>query len=474
MLLKFLELGQPLVNAISLPILTTGAMNRTFAQSFAGATLDPNAKFAVHEAMYSGIRLMNSPAGKKFLDMGEERHLFKSIVSEATELMSHTKSLQPGIMSGVEDALERVNTSILTRGAEISEELVRKSSFMTGIHIAKKAYPGISDTGAMIFARNFMDEAVGNYFAPQRPAVFHGTFGTAIGLFQTYMLTMAQQIYRGVETKSWAKLGKQMLMQSSIFGYASLPGFAQISEQVALNFSDNNVDLETGTFRALPNEMANILLYGLPSSLGPGIVTRGDIQPRVPNPFQGLDSIAAINFAKQGYQAMDRLASAAAGADMHAGTAMLEAISLQSLSRPLARAAEMVNGYSITRSGDKVFGPSEMYTPQSIIARTFSTRPLEEIKLRDMMHLNTVYEGADQDRREGVTAELKSRARNGTLDDKIVEDLAERYMRTGSATGWRSAVNKATAQSNMTGREVIMNKLSNDSPLGYMINNDLD
>lgn len=472
-LLKFMELGQPLVNAISLPILTTGAMNRKMASAFAGADLDPTAKFSVARELYDGVRALNNVNYQHHLKWGEEKGLFDSIISEANDVMAHAKSLKPGAMTLLEDGLERVNKTIMVKPAEYSEEMVRKVSFLTGVNIAKRAYPGISDTGARIFASNFMDEAIGNYFAPQRPALFHGTFGTAIGLFQTYMLTLAQQLYRGIEHKDWIKLGKQMLTQSSIFGFASLPGFAQISEGIAINFSDQNIDLQTGTFRAVPDMAANILLYGMPSTFGAGIMTRGDIQPRLPNPLTGIDSIAAVNFAGQSYQAMERVAKAAFTGDEHVGRAMLEAISLQSMSRPMARLAEVANGYSITKSGDKVYGPSEMYTAQSLISRVFSTRPLEEIKLREMMHLNTVYGAEDSQRRKKVIAELKSRAREGNLNQDAYEALMERYMRTGTSTGWRSVVNAAVAQSNKTGREVILEKMRNDSPLGMMVN-DLD
>jgi hypothetical protein len=144
-----------------------------------------------------------------------------------------------------------------------------------------------------------MDEAIGNYTAAQRPAMFQGTFGVAMGLFQTYMLTMAQAMYRQVQHKDWASLGKMLLSQGTIFGASSLPGFHIVSEQIAKSFSDNNFDLETGTFRAIGDPVASMILYGLPSSIGPGVTTRGDIQPRIPNPFQCL---AVVNLTGQAYQ----------------------------------------------------------------------------------------------------------------------------------------------------------------------------
>jgi hypothetical protein len=369
--------------------------------------------------------------------------------------------------------LESKFMKMMSKPADMSEEMVRRSSFFTGVGIAKKAYPGISDTAILVFARNFMDEAVGNYTAAQRPAMFQGTFGVAAGLFQTYMLTMAQQIYRQVEHRDWKSLGKMMFAQAGIFGASSLPGFHPISEGIANHFSDNNIDLETGTFRALPDEAANILLYGLPSSFGPGIVTRGDIQPRVPNPFQGVDSIAAVNIAKQAYNAVERVASAAFTANESSGRAMLEAISLQSISRPLARMSELVSGVAITGSGDVVASGSEIYNVQGIMSRVLATRPLAEIKARQAQHLNSLYGGFDSDKRKSVTRKLKSAIRSGNLDSEALDELAYEYLRTGTPTGWRAAQAEAIAQAGRDGSATVLQKLKPGSPLATLIE-DLD
>jgi len=479
MLLKVGEVGQAFVNMVSLPILTSGAINRKMQAQFTGAALDPNAKFSVHAAMYDGIRMMNHPTlGPQFSAYAHDANLFVPVISEANDLLHMAKSLEPGIMGRLEDGLQSSLVNILSKPSDYSETLVRKMAYFTGVGMAKKAYPGISDRGAVIFARNFMDEAVGNYSAHQRPAMFQGTFGTALGLFQTYMLTMAQQIYRGLENRNWAALGKQLLTQQTIFGASSLPGFHIVSEGIGNHFSDNNVDLQTGTFRALSDPLANVLLYGLPSSFGPGIVTRGDIQPRLPNPFQGLDSIAAVNFAKQGFAASERIATAIGTANASTGRAVLEAISLQSLSRPMARLSELATGSSITSRGEVVADNLNPNTVDNLfslstVSRIMSTRPLQEIKAREALHLNSVYGAADAQKRKNVAFALKQNIRGDTLSDETLEKLSEQYLRTGTVTGWKSAVNQAIAQSKVPATSNVMDKFKKGSPLNLMIE-DLD
>jgi hypothetical protein len=474
LMLRVGELAQPLVNALSLPILTSAAMNRKLASSFMGTAIDPEAKFALARTMHNGVRLMNHPTESvKWSKLAEERGLFNIELRNVTELLEHQRSLDPGLMTLAEKGIESKLVSLLSKPADWSESFVRRTSFFTAVDMAKRAYPGISDTGVMIFARNFMDEAIGNYTAAQRPAFFQGTFGVALGLFQTYMLTMAQAMYRQVEHKDWASLGKMLLTQGTIFGAASLPGFQIVSEQIGKSFSDNNVDLETGLIRSMPDKMADIVLYGLPSSFGPGITTRGEIQPRIPNPF-AVDQLVLVNMTGQAYTAMERVASAAWNADESAGRAILEAISLQSISRPIARISELAVGRSITSRGDIVsddIQPSNLdnFFSLSTLSRVMSTRPLEEIKAREALHMNTVYGAADRDKRRAVTARLKSHIRNGNLDSEVLDNLAERYMRTGSSVGWRAAVSDAIKQAGQSGDATTMKKLGKDNILNVMI-----
>ena len=469
-MLKFMELAQPYVNAISLPILTAGAMGRKMERSFMGAALDPKAKFGVAATMYNGIRFGGSVEGKALNKLAEEAGLFKSIVSEANEVMSQARSLDKGMITAVEKGLEKVNASILVAPANYSESLVRKLAFQTGAYMAKESYPGISKAGIMTFARDFMDQAIGNYASAQRPVMFQGTLGVAIGLFQTYMLTTAQDIYRLVENRNFKQLGKMMLAQGTIFGARSLPGFSYVSETIGEHFSDQNIDLTTGLYRALPHELADLIIYGLPSNLGPAITTRGEIQPRVPNILgEGINAIPAFNLLKQAYQAGDRVASAAFTANASTGRAMLEALSLQSISRPIARMSEMLSGNAITGAGNLVSGPDDVWTWRSAGARAMATRPLEEVKAREAIHLNSFYGSIDREKRQETVKTLRTHIRDNNLNPEIVEKLGNDYMRTGSPSGWRSAVNTAIAQTQTTSGNTVRNYLKPNSPFFKMI-----
>jgi hypothetical protein len=485
-LLKVMELGQPLVNMLSLPILTSASVQRQFTPEFMGASLKPGFQLSTTRAMYDGIRYLSHPDYAKYKDIAEDLGVLKPVVSEVSELLQMTRSFNPGAMQKVENILNynsktTKNASLdekllgtfvemTSKGSMWSEQAVREFSFATGVSLAKRAYPGLGDSGVMTFARNFVDTAVGNYNPAQRPTVFQGTIGTAMGLFQTYMVTLMQQIYRKAELRDYKGLAKMTLTQSTIFGVKSLPGFNQVSEQIGEHFSDANIDLTTGMYRAVPEGLADLTLYGLPSNLGPAVYTRGDIQPRIPNIIGGVQNLAAVNILGQAVDAAGNLGKAALQMGDEGGAkAFAEALSVQSISRPLARLSEFTTGHSVTKKGNEIAGPEEIYSAQGILARVFATRGLREAKAREAQYLNSMYDTLDREQRSEAMSVLKNHIRSNTLSPEIIETVSEKYMRTGSPKGWRSAVNTALHDTDSPGVSAVRNHLHPGSPFNMMI-----
>jgi hypothetical protein len=362
----------------------------------------------------------------------------------------------------------------MSKPADYSETLSRKVMMNTGAQLAKRLYPELDDNGVTIFARDFMDKAIGNYSAAQRPVMFQGTVGMALGLFQTYMLTLAQGVYRNIETKDWKTLAKAAMAQSTIFGTSSMPGFGQVSEMIGEHFSEDHFDLTTGTYRAA-GDAADWILYGLPSNLTQSsIFTRGDVDPRFPNVLAGVDNVVAVNMAMQSADMVGNIARAVGEGD-GAGQAMLQALSLQTLSRPLGRAAEVGmaltgEGGSINRAGNTVQNSAEVLTFNGIAARTFAMRPFEEAKLREAQYMNRFYEAADKERRASTVNKLKAAIRSGKNTPEKVSEIAEEYMRNGGTpNGWRSAYRTAMARTNVSGEDTFLEDLDSNNPLTHMI-----
>ncbi len=470
--LRFGELAHPLVNLVSMPILMALANSSKMPSHFMGVAKG-TADVPLTQIMYEGVRGMHSPRlsalNKKWEDLG----YFKPLVSEASEALRASRSFEKGAIATIERALDSSFVNTLSKPADYSEALSRKFVMNAGASLAKRLYPELDDNGVTIFARDFMDKALGNYSASQRPVLFQGTAGVAMGLFQTYMLTLAQNTYRAVELKDWKSLAKAMLAQQTVFGSSSMPGFDAVSKTIAENFSDDNFDLTTGTYRALGDPLADWVLYGLPSNLsGAALHTRGDIDPRVPNLLGGVDNLVSANFAVQTFGMMKNFAKAVSVENEDVGQAMLQALSLQTMSRPLARVSELGSGYSMTQQGNTVQIPDEVRTVNGVMARVLGTRPMAEAKLREAMHLNAYYGSVDRDNRNAVVNDLRTSIRNGTVTSEKVAEIAEKYMRNGGTPrGWKAAYNNALAKTNMSGEDAFLSKVQEDSPFNFMIGN---
>lgn len=469
--LRIGELAQPIVNILSLPVLTGLATASKMPAEFMGVARG-TANVGGVQIMYEGARAANSPIWRALDAKWAKEGYYSPLVSEASNVMRLSRSFEKGAISKIENALDSNMVNIMSKPADWSESFVRRQTMFTGAVLAKRLYPELSDEGITIFARDFMDKAVGNFHASQRPVFFQGTLGVALGLFQTYMLTLGQSVYRQLEMKNYKALGKAALTQSGIFGVSSMPGFQQVSQMIGDNFSDDNVDLTTGAYRALGSKTADFLLYGLPSNLGPSFHTRGDVSIRPPNVLAGAQNTVAVSFASQTLDMFGQLQKAVGSDAPDMARAIGQALSMQSMSRPLARTAELATGYSVTQKGNTVQTPEEVWTATGIFSRVLGTRPLEESKLREAMHLNTFYGSKDREARQEITKKLKTAIRGGELSTEQIEKFSSDYLRKGGTpTGWRAAMNEAAARSNANGEVALLEKLKPNNPLNFMINN---
>lgn len=463
MALKFMELAQPLVNMMSAPILATSVISRSIkaAQIENGGDLLRVSSMAT---MMNGVRRAHSalPENQKFLKMFEQDGLFSSIVSEADEVIKMSRFGTGSFVGGLEKALDSKFVQVMSKPSELAESQLRRYTLMTGVELGRRIYgPAASDRQIAIYARDFLKQSLGNYSTSQRPMMFQGSFGAAMGLFQTYMLTYAQSMYRHLDLKDYKGLGKTMLAQGGIFGAGSLPGFHPVSQAIGEHFSDEHWDLVSGTYRALPSGLADVLIYGMPSNIAPDVHTRGDVSPRVPN---SISTMVAPSMVAQSFDTLVNVAKSMGKYDVGAGQAFMEALSTQSVSRPIARLSELATGRSITGQGSQVAGPEEVWSAQGIMARVFSTRTLQETKVREATHLNSYYGALDSDARKVVLTRMRTAIRAGNLDNTLMDDLAYDYLRVGSPQGFRMSVNQALMESQNEGLVDLSQRLK-QSPL---------
>lgn len=487
MALRFMETAHSLVNMISQPILTTSAIRGGNRSSFMGRQLlqQKTSIWETNATMMQGVAAMNNPAYHSIMKKAEGAGVLDPIVSEASAVIKAANINETGMLAAAERGMEKLERFMPVgknqRGIGVAfsdgaEVLSRRAAFATGIVDGMKKYGfklGADDTALYIYAKDFMDRAIGNYMPHQRPVAFQGSLGAAVGLFQTYMLTFAQNTWRHLETRDFAALGSVMMWQGSVFGIPSMPGMPQLSPLIGERFSDDNIDVKTGLFRMTDSKAGqDALVYGLPSALGsfiglegggPNISGRGVVSPRLGIP--GAEMVIGAG------EAVLNVAGSMRQAGMEAGAvSLLEALSQQSVSRPLARSMELVTGYSVNRAGRTVAVEDDVWQAGSILARLIGTRPTDEVRMREAAHLNTFYGSLDREKRQTAIDDIRQHVRYGSLNGDAIQSAAGKYFgNKGSPQGFRSALNTAIQMDSQSLAGQLKQDLDWDSPFMRMV-----
>jgi hypothetical protein len=203
--------------------------------------------------------------------------------------------------------------------------------------------------------------------------------------------------------------------------------------------------------------------------IGPALYTRGDISPRIPSEFGDL---AIANTTMGVYNATAKMFNTLVGQPTMEGKlqGMMEALSLQTLSRPIARVSEIIAGESITKKGQTVSTSDQVWTANGIFSRLLSARPMEEQVVRTALHLNSFYGAADHENRQKAVNKLRIAIRAGNMPDELLDNVASDYLRHGgSAKGWNSVMNEIMTRTEEGTSYDLLRKLEPTSPLRLMI-----
>jgi hypothetical protein len=136
---------------------------------------------------------------------------------------------------------------------------------------------------SLTYINNFVNRVEGNVIATQRPGLFQGPLGQAIGLFQSYQFNLLQQMFRYVAEGDKKDLGMLLGLQGTFYGLQGEPGFKFLNDHIVGTASgnQNHRDMYDAVRGTVGKEGANWLLYGTASNmLQTNIYSRGDINPR--------------------------------------------------------------------------------------------------------------------------------------------------------------------------------------------------
>lgn len=296
----------------------------------------------------------------------------------------------------------------------------------------------IEEQGAYI--NTFVNRTQGNVLASQRPLLFQGPVGQAIGLFQTFQFNTIQQLFRHVgegQTKDAAML---LGLQGSLFGLNGLPAFHFLNTHIVGTLSGNkdHRDLYSATYGVAGQNIGNLLLYGLPSNLlQANLYTRGDINPRTLTvvPVNPLD-IPFVNASTRLFDNLKTVSSKIAnGGDVW--QSVLQGIEHNGLSRPLAGLAAAAQGltnggYSFTTTNKGSISYVNDLVSVTTAIRIAGAKPLDESIANDTVFRFTQYQAADRAKQEKLAQAVRTTtiAGNNPTEDQVVK-FAEAYASGG-------------------------------------------
>jgi hypothetical protein len=300
----------------------------------------------------------------------------------------------------------------------------------------------------LAYINTFVNRTQGNYLAAQRPMMFQGPIGQAIGLFQTYQFNLMQQLLRHVG-EGHAKDSMVLLaLQGTIHGMNGLPAFNALNTHLVGTASGNTShrDAYDTVYGIAGKEAGDWLMYGLASNamgllhpdLKVNLYTRGDINPRhvtiVPTNPSSIPIIQATGKVLTNlFNTADKLA---AGGDIT--TTLLQGIEHNGLSRPLAGLAQTLNGldnpleasYSTSKKGN-VIASNDLLSLANL-ARMVGGKPLDEAVAIDASYRFKAYGLEDAKKRSVLGQAIKTNMIAGAdPTQEQVEDFAEKYAAAG-------------------------------------------
>ena len=300
----------------------------------------------------------------------------------------------------------------------------------------------------LTYINTFVNRTQGNYLASQRPLLFQGPIGQAIGLFQTYQFNLMQQLLRHVGEGHVKDSLTLLGLQGTIHGMNGMPAFNFVNTAILGNASGNteHKDAFDAVYGTAGKEAGDWLMYGvgsnflglLNSDLKVNLYTRGDINPRqvtiVPTSLEAVPFIQASG--KVLGNILDTAATIGAGGDV--STTLLQGLEHNGVSRPLAGFAQTMQGlnnpeqasYSTSSKGN-VIAANDLVSVANL-GRMLGAKPLDEAISLDAVYRYKAYAAKDAAKSEVLGKAIKSTVIAGGIpSQEQIEGFAESYAKLG-------------------------------------------
>ena len=348
-------------------------------------------------------------------------------------------------------ALDKSKKLVDLGGKVTGNDLAEKYNRWVSAHVAHqiggaRIEAGLMQADAMpSFLNTFVNRTQTNSMASQRPLLFQGPIGQAVGLFQSFQFNTMQQLFKGVAEGGAKDAAMMMGLQGTIFGLNGLPGFQFINQHIVGTASGNkeHTDAYSLLYGAAGKEAGDWLMYGIPSNmLQTNLYSRGDINPRTLTviPVNPADIVAVSAFGKFAANMKETLGKMASGGDVW--QSFLQGVEHNGLSRPLAGLAQTLQAtgpsgkvFSTTNAGNINF--TNDFMSLATLSRLAGGKPLDEALANDEVARGMVYKAADRAKMKAATETFKTHV-TGDMTGNVTPLAVNHYLNQYVAYGGRA------------------------------------
>ncbi len=489
---------QPMVNALSMPIMSVPEMNVLMKsipdiqqqQLAKGLNVTvPNTNFTMGTNMklqMQAVKEFFTDAGKKHLqryyDQGIVTNMLREVRQVADDItidLQDTSSLTKSVLAKVSNGA-KVASNFASKPADWAEDFVKFVAARQAELVLDGA--GIVDESIRSSTlRTYTTRVHGNYVHAQRPSIFQGFAGQAIGLFQTYQFNLIQSLLSKVGNKDKAAVASMMTIQAGMFGTQSVPGFRALNEYVALNSSEDN-DFYSGASDLVGKEASEWLLFGLSSNFtkpvfkmfgadpeGVELYTRGDLNPRTPLLIPtSVDEIPVYAMSTKFIgNILNTARDLSQGVD--AGQVLADSLAHNGVNRPLAGVGSLLAGTRTTGKGSLVADLSDISWFARIM-RVAGTKTLDESIAVQSFYRTKGFDTVRNDRLQNLGRSAKRMIQSGEYDEQTYNNFFETYATNG---GSPEKFGQWLHTQALGASESVIQKLykSNSSPSGRYLQN---
>lgn len=298
----------------------------------------------------------------------------------------------------------------------------------------------LSQAEQYAYINTHVNRVDGNLVASQRPFVFQGPIGQAVGLFQSYQFNLMQQLLRYVAEGGKKDAAMLLGLQGTLYGIQGLPGFQAINQHIIGTASGNkaHTDAYTATYGIAGKNIGDLLMYGLPSNLlQTNLYSRGDLNPRSVTILPtALSDVPIINATMKFFGGV-KAVTQKIGSGGNVWESMLQGVEHASLSRPLSGLAQTLQSTTgnhqvmSTTNSDGIMFTNDLLS-LATASRLAGGRPIDEALVNDALQRVHTYQQYDHDSMLNLAAAVKSSNINGQqMDGDSVAKFAAGYAASG-------------------------------------------